>query len=173
MGTGYTCIDYVMGPFVDTTRTTTPLTSFDERGITYLATTNAGWLPYLADKGIRFVYYSADRMRRQFGLDQDIPDHFSAIMASPTSVRPFLQHSTFEFWSKHFTAVTIPDSQRGGGICIAAMHGYWQAVMISFEQELLGSHGFSLILPDGLNAIISANPRLLLPTKSVVAYARK
>ena len=143
------------------------------RGVTYLATTNAGWLPYLADKGIRFVYYSADRMRRQFGLDQDIPDHFSAIMASPTSVRPFLQHSTFEFWSKHFTAVTIPDSQRGGGTCIAAMHGYWQAVMISFEQELLGSHGFSLILPDGPNAVISANPRLLLPTKSVVAYARK
>ena len=45
--------------------------------------------------------------------------------------------------------------------------------MISFEQELLGRRGFSLIPPDGLNAIISANPQLLLPSKSVVAYARK
>ena len=53
------------------------------------------------------------------------------------------------------------------------MHGYWQTVMISFEPELLGSRGFSLIPPNGLHAIIFANPRLLLPTKSVVAYARK
>ena len=45
--------------------------------------------------------------------------------------------------------------------------------MISFEQELLGSYGFSLIPPDGLHVVISANPRLLLPTKSLVAYARK
>ena len=45
--------------------------------------------------------------------------------------------------------------------------------MTSFEQELLGSREFSLIPPDGLSAIISANPWLLLLTKSVVAYARK
>ena len=29
--------------------TTTPLTTFDEKGITYLAATNAGWLPYLVN----------------------------------------------------------------------------------------------------------------------------
>ena len=45
--------------------------------------------------------------------------------------------------------------------------------MTSFEKELLGSCGFSLIPPDGLHAIISANSRFLLLTKSVVAYARK
>ena len=45
--------------------------------------------------------------------------------------------------------------------------------MISFRQELLRSHGFSFIPPDGLHAIIFANLWLLLPTKSVVAYARK
>ena len=45
--------------------------------------------------------------------------------------------------------------------------------MTSFELELLGSCGFSLIPPDGLHDIISANPWLLFPTKFVVAYARK
>ena len=45
--------------------------------------------------------------------------------------------------------------------------------MISFVQELLGSRVFSLIPPDGLSAVISANPQLLLPTKFVVIYARK
>ena len=45
--------------------------------------------------------------------------------------------------------------------------------MTSFEKELMGSRGFSFVPPDGLSAIISANPRFLLPSKSVLAYARK
>ena len=45
--------------------------------------------------------------------------------------------------------------------------------MTSFEQELMGSRGFSLIPLDELSTVISANPRLLLPCKSVLAYARK
>ena len=45
--------------------------------------------------------------------------------------------------------------------------------MTSFKKELFGSCGFSLIPPNGLGAVISVNPRLLLPTKSVLAYARK
>ena len=118
------------------------------------------------------MHYSADRVRRQFRLDQDIPDDFSAIIEFATSIRPFLRCSAFEFWSRHFTVVTIPGSQREG-ICIAAMHEYWQTVMILFEQELLGNCGFSLVPPDGLHAVISANHRLLLPTKSVMACARK
>ena len=69
LGTSYTCVDFAMGLFVDTAGTTTPLTGFDEAGITYLATTNAGWLPSLADEGMRFVHYPTNRVRRQFGLD--------------------------------------------------------------------------------------------------------
>ena len=87
----YTCADFVMGSFVDTVGTTTPLVSFDETGITYFAATNAGWLPYLADEGIRFVHYPTNWVRRQFGLDQDIPDDISSLMGAPTSVRPFLR----------------------------------------------------------------------------------
>ena len=124
------------------------------------------------DEDVRFLHYSADRVRRQFRLDQDIPNNFSAIMKSPTSVGPFMRHIAFEFWSRRFTTVTIPSSQREG-ICTAAMHWYWQAVMASFEQELLSNHGFSLIPPDGLSVVIFTNPQLLLPTKFVMAYTRK
>ena len=42
LSSGFTCANSVMGPFTDTVGTTTPLTTFDENGITYLATTNAG-----------------------------------------------------------------------------------------------------------------------------------
>ena len=161
-----------MGSFVNTVGTTTPLTDFDERGITYLATTNVGWLLYLANEGIRFVHYPANMVKRQFGLDQDIPNDLSSLMEPLISIRPFLRHAAFEIWSKRFTTVTIPGSEREG-ICTLAMHGYWQAMMTSFEQELMGSRGFSLIPLDGLSTVISANPRLLLPFKSVLAYARK
>ena len=44
--------------------------------------------------------------------------------------------------------------------------------MTSFNQELLAGRGFSLIPLESLHAIISVNPQLLLPTMSVVAYAR-
>ena len=44
--------------------------------------------------------------------------------------------------------------------------------MTLFEQDLLGSRGFSLIPPDSLSAIISTNPRLLFPTNSVVVYVK-
>ena len=49
-----------MGSFVDTVGTTTPLAGFDEIGVTYLAATNAEWLPYLADEGVKFVHYLAN-----------------------------------------------------------------------------------------------------------------
>ena len=39
--------------------------------------------------------------------------------------------------------------------------------------ELAGSHGFSLIPPEGLSTVALVNPRLLLPSRSVLAYARK
>ena len=125
-------MDSVMGSFVNTVGTTTPLAGFNEIGITYLVATNAGWLPYLADEGVKFVHYPANRVRRQFGLDQDILDDFSFLIESPTSVRPFLRHTAFDFWRQCFSAVTVPGSLREG-LCTPVMHGYWQAVMTSFE----------------------------------------
>ena len=97
LGVGYTCVDSVMGLFVDITGTTIPLTDFEEIGIIYLATTNVGWLPYLANKGLKFMHYPANWVKRQFRLDQDIPDDLSLRMESPTSIQPFLRHTAFEF----------------------------------------------------------------------------
>ena len=123
LGTSFTCANLVMGPFTNITGITTLLTAFDERGIMYLAANNAGWLPYLIDEGVRFVHYYANRVRRQFGLDQDIPNDFTIILESTTFVRPFLQPSAFEFWSRLFIAITILGLQRED-LCTFAMHGY-------------------------------------------------
>ena len=45
--------------------------------------------------------------------------------------------------------------------------------MTLFEQELVGSRDFSLIPLEGLGMVVSPNPRLLLPSKSMLAYAKK
>ena len=105
-------------------------------------------------------------------MDQDIPDDISFLMDSPTSVRPFLRHTAFEFWRQRFNTVTIPGSLREG-LCTLSMHGYWHVVMTTFVDELPSSRGFSLTPPDGLGMVVSVNPHLLLPSKSVMAYARK
>ena len=66
---GYTCANSVMGPFIGIAGTTTPLVAYDQRGITYLAATNAGWLPFLADwfKGSKINIFD-----RQFKCKQVI-----------------------------------------------------------------------------------------------------
>ena len=112
------------GFVVDTVGTTTPLTGFDEIGITYLAATNAGWLPCLVNEGVRFVHYPTNQVKRQFGLDQDIPDDLSFLVESPTSVRPFLRHTAFDFWRQCFSAVIVLSSLRKG-LCTPTMHGFW------------------------------------------------
>lgn len=68
-GNSYTCEDSVIGPFMDTDGTATPLFAYDERWIMYLATTNAWWLPYLTDEGVRYMHYSVHRVMMQFGLN--------------------------------------------------------------------------------------------------------
>lgn len=89
----------------------------------YLVATNARWLPYLADEGIRCVHYSTHRVKRQFGLNQDVPDDLTMVLDFATLVCPFLLPHAFDYWSKLFTVVTIPNSQRVG-FCIAPMHTY-------------------------------------------------
>ena len=59
------------------------------------------------------------------------------------------------------------------GLCTAFMYAYWQAVMTSFYEDIMGSRGFLLIPPQGLHVVLSPNLRLLVPTRSMVTYARK
>ena len=95
--TSYTCVNSVMGLFMGTVGTTTLLVAYDEKGITYLVATNSRGLPYLVDKGIRYVHYSAHRVRRQFELDQDMPNDFTLVLDTTTSVCTFLRPHDFKF----------------------------------------------------------------------------
>ena len=54
---------------MSTVGTSNPLGFGDEKRLIYLAITNACWLPYLTDQGVRYMAYSTHRVRRQFGLN--------------------------------------------------------------------------------------------------------
>lgn len=47
----------MMAPFIDTKGTLNALTPKDEKRVTYLATTNSSWLPFLSMSGSKFVVY--------------------------------------------------------------------------------------------------------------------
>ncbi len=48
------------------------LSPHDTRTLTYLSTTNAGWLPVLSLGGLWFTSYCVYRVRKKFGLDLEI-----------------------------------------------------------------------------------------------------
>ena len=45
----------------------------DTKSLTYLSAVNPGWLPVWSSKGVEYTHYCANRVRRQFGLDQGVP----------------------------------------------------------------------------------------------------
>ena len=47
----------MMAPFIDTECTSNALTPKDEKRVTYLATTNSRWLPFLPTSDSKFVVY--------------------------------------------------------------------------------------------------------------------
>uniref|UniRef100_A0A2N9G5C2 Uncharacterized protein n=1 Tax=Fagus sylvatica TaxID=28930 RepID=A0A2N9G5C2_FAGSY len=81
----------------------------DMASLTYLSATNAGWLPVLSFDGLRFTVYSAHRVRKQFGFDQEIP----AVMG--------------------VAAVIIPSGDRVG-VYTTGMSNYWRGLMAAMVE---------------------------------------
>lgn len=82
-------------------------------GIFNLASTNVWLLPYLAHEGIWYVHYFAHRVRRQFGLDQDIPNDFTVVLDSTTSIHPFLHLVPLSFGVSFYNShqLEFPESR--------------------------------------------------------------
>uniref|UniRef100_A0A2N9IMU7 Aminotransferase-like plant mobile domain-containing protein n=1 Tax=Fagus sylvatica TaxID=28930 RepID=A0A2N9IMU7_FAGSY len=92
----------------------------DTASLAYLSATNAGWLPVLTSDGLRFTVYSAHRVRRQFGFDQEVPAVMGVAAGEIPVINPFLRTMAFAYWSGVAPRVIIPSGDRvgivGGGI---------------------------------------------------------
>ena len=129
-----------------------------EAGITYLAATNAGWLPYLVNEGMRFVHYPTNRVKRQFGLDQDIPDAISFLMESPhfcptLSAAHYLWILESEFYCSYHSRLTEGRSLYPYHAWILAgrddfMRKSWWVVVVSPLFLLMGLAQLSQLILD-------------------------
>ena len=97
-GLGFVC-DFVLSPFLTSTGNTFDLRCGDEGSFAYLACISPSWLPVPSSSGPRYTHYSAHRVLRQFGFDQDIPSVFNGIVPSLPSLNPFLRLQAFSYWS--------------------------------------------------------------------------
>ena len=104
----------------------------DVRSLTYLSATNAGWLPVLSSGKLQFTAYSAHRVRRQFGFDQEIPAVMGIAAGEIPTINPLLRTRAFAYWSGIAPQVIIPNGNRVG-VYTAGMVNYW--------RELIGCNG--------------------------------
>jgi len=85
----------------------------DEGSLAYLACISPSWVPVPSSSGPRYTHYSAHRVLRQFGFDQDIPPLFKEIVPSFPSLDPFLRLQAVSYWSRKSPQFVVPNSRRG------------------------------------------------------------
>uniref|UniRef100_A0A2N9H6Y4 Aminotransferase-like plant mobile domain-containing protein n=1 Tax=Fagus sylvatica TaxID=28930 RepID=A0A2N9H6Y4_FAGSY len=84
----------------------------DTASLTYLSATNAGWLSVLSSDGLRFTVYSAHRVRKQFGFDQEVPTVMGVAVGEIPTINPFLRTTAFAYWSGVAPRVIVPSGDR-------------------------------------------------------------
>jgi hypothetical protein len=96
----------------------------DMRSLTYLFATNAGWLPVLSSGKLQFTAYSAHRVRRQFGFDQEVPAVMGIAAGEIPTINLFLKARAFAYWSGIAPRIIVPSGDRVG-VYTTGMGNYW------------------------------------------------
>ena len=136
----------------------------DEDSLTYLACISPLWLPVPLSSGPRYTHYSAHRVLRQFGFDQDILPVFKEVVPSLPSLDPFLRLQAFSYQSWRSPQFVVPNSQR------EVFASYWRRVQKSFS-DFFGSSKIERVPDSSLFSTPTFNKRLVLPTASIVSAA--
>ena len=143
----------------------------DMGSLTYLSATNAGWLPVLSSNGLQFTVYSAHRMRRQFGFDQEVPAVMGIAAGEIPTINPFLRTGAFAYWSGIASLVVVPSGDRVG-VYTTSMNNYWRelmAAMVDFRNS--GRGDISHLLQ--LYTSPLPHPRLFMATNTMTTYANR
>ena len=115
------------------------------RSLTYLSAVNPNWLPVWNSEGVKYTHYCANRVQRQFGLDQSAPDSPSETLPSILGVGPFLRSQAFDHWSKSVSRMVILCGGRLG-ICTMAMLQYWLRVAVAMVDYIGQGKGIRIPL---------------------------
>uniref|UniRef100_A0A2N9J1V2 Aminotransferase-like plant mobile domain-containing protein n=1 Tax=Fagus sylvatica TaxID=28930 RepID=A0A2N9J1V2_FAGSY len=144
--TGFSCHS-VLYWFSDIASQSFELLPDDTKSLTYLSAVNPGWLPTWGSKGVEFTHYCANKVRRQFGLDQGVPGSPNEILPRVPSVAPFLTDQAFGYWSQSISHMVIPYGGRLG-IYTVAMQEYWLKVAAAMADYIGQGRGTKIPLSD-------------------------
>uniref|UniRef100_A0A2N9H9H2 Aminotransferase-like plant mobile domain-containing protein n=1 Tax=Fagus sylvatica TaxID=28930 RepID=A0A2N9H9H2_FAGSY len=161
----------VMSGFRDVEAQDYTLIAGDVASLTYLSATNAGWLPVLSPDGPQFTIYSAHRVRRQFGFDQEIPAVMGIAAGEIPTINPFLRVRAFAYWSSVAPRVIVPNGNRIG-VYTTGMANYWRglmAAMVEFRDS--GRRDISHLLESYTSPL--PHPRLFTATNTMTTYANR
>uniref|UniRef100_A0A2N9IL47 Aminotransferase-like plant mobile domain-containing protein n=1 Tax=Fagus sylvatica TaxID=28930 RepID=A0A2N9IL47_FAGSY len=120
----FTCVS-VLSRFNQLTSLIHELRAEDHQSLAYLSAVNPGWLPILSATGLKFTPYCPQRVKRQFGLDQDVPASLQEATPPFPSLAPFIKSCSFAYWEGKVNRVMIPSGHRFD-LNIMSMNAYWQ-----------------------------------------------
>jgi hypothetical protein len=166
--TGFSCHS-VLYWFSDIASQSFELLSDDTKSLTYLSAVNPGWLPVWSSKGVEYTHYCANRVRKQFGLDQGVPGSPSETLPQVPSVAPFLRDQALDYWNQFVSHMVIPCGGRLG-ICIVAMQEYWLRVDAAMADYIGQGRRTGVPLPNH-HAHPVETMTLSPPTQTAISYA--
>jgi hypothetical protein len=143
----------------------------DTASLTYLSATNAGWLPVLSSDGLRFTVYSAHRVRKQFGFDQEVPAVMGVAAGEIPTLNPFLRDRVFAYWSSAAVRVIIPSGDRVG-VYTTGMSNYWRGLMAAMVEFRNSGRGDISHLLESYTSPLP-HPRLFVATNTMTTYANR
>ena len=97
----------------------------DHRSLAYLSAVSPGWLPILSTAGVEFVPYCPQRVKKRFGLDQDVPAGPQEATTSSPDLAPFIKSRAFAHWEGEVSRIMVPSGHRFG-FNTPSMNAYWQ-----------------------------------------------
>ena len=106
---GFTCVS-ALSLFNQPTSLIHELQAVDHQSLAYLSAINPGWLPILSATGLEFTPYCPQRVKRQFGLDHDVPASLREATPPFPSLAPFIKSRAFAYWEGKVNRIMIPSA---------------------------------------------------------------
>ena len=137
---------------------------------TFLAAITPTWLPTFGENGMETIHYNPHRVRRKFGLDQDVPSANVVVFDCDTVIAPLIVIRASKYWFDLFVRVTIPADMQVGNLT-SHMYRYWDRLNEAFAKYV--KSGYDTVSISKMPKIPLTNPRLKPYSLSLTTYSRK
>uniref|UniRef100_A0A2N9FHF1 Aminotransferase-like plant mobile domain-containing protein n=1 Tax=Fagus sylvatica TaxID=28930 RepID=A0A2N9FHF1_FAGSY len=117
---------------------------------------------------LEFTPYCAQKVKKQFGLDQDVPPSLQESAPSSPSLAPFIKSRAFAYWEGKVNHVMIPSGHRFG-FNTTSMNAYWQRLAHAMVGYVNSDRSNNAPISNHCNPQISSSC-FSPPSQSAIAY---